>query len=150
MCGSRGAREYEALIGAAPSDALAELRAQNPGLYDSLVEAAFGKVLARAELSREFRELATVAILAAAGGTERQLATHVAAAMRVGLAVYAGFPRMSSVSRTAGDCADGAVADPRRFESLALLATTDYPFDTFEARARSGEVDGMEPRSWRA
>ncbi|MFE3984602.1 alpha/beta fold hydrolase [Nocardia tengchongensis] len=37
-----------------------------------------------------------------------------------------------------------AVAHPERFESLALLATTDYPFDAFESRARSGEVDGME------
>jgi 3-oxoadipate enol-lactonase len=37
-----------------------------------------------------------------------------------------------------------AVRHPERFESLALLATTDYPFDTFEARARSGEVDGIE------
>jgi len=36
-----------------------------------------------------------------------------------------------------------AVAFPDRFESLALLATTDSPFDTFEGRARSGEVDGM-------
>ena len=37
-----------------------------------------------------------------------------------------------------------AVAHPERFLSLALLATTDHPFDAFEARARSGEVDGME------
>ena len=37
-----------------------------------------------------------------------------------------------------------AVHHPERFASLALLATTDFPFDTFEARARSGEVDGME------
>ena len=37
-----------------------------------------------------------------------------------------------------------AVRQPERFLSLALLATTDYPFDAFEARARSTEVDGME------
>src|SRR5215212_6233992 len=36
-----------------------------------------------------------------------------------------------------------AVAHPERFASLSLLATTDDPFPTFEARARSGEVDGM-------
>jgi 3-oxoadipate enol-lactonase len=36
-----------------------------------------------------------------------------------------------------------AVAFPERFASVALLATTDDPFTTFEARARSGEVDGM-------
>ena len=37
-----------------------------------------------------------------------------------------------------------AVQHPERFASLALLATTDFPFDAFEARARSAEVDGME------
>ncbi|MBB5911256.1 3-oxoadipate enol-lactonase [Nocardia transvalensis] len=36
-----------------------------------------------------------------------------------------------------------ALAHPGRFASLSLLATTDYPFDSFEARAHSGEVDGM-------
>lgn len=36
-----------------------------------------------------------------------------------------------------------ALAHPERFASLSLLATTDYPFDAFEARAHSGEVDGM-------
>jgi 3-oxoadipate enol-lactonase len=36
-----------------------------------------------------------------------------------------------------------AVAHPQRFASLSLLATTDHPFGAFEARARSGESDGM-------
>lgn len=36
-----------------------------------------------------------------------------------------------------------AVAAPERFASLALLATTDFPFDAFEGRASSGETDGM-------
>lgn len=36
-----------------------------------------------------------------------------------------------------------AVRHPDRIASLALLATTDHPFDAFEARARSAEVDGM-------
>ncbi|GAA3438134.1 alpha/beta fold hydrolase [Kutzneria kofuensis] len=36
-----------------------------------------------------------------------------------------------------------AVAAPERFASLALLATTDVPFDAFEGRASSGETDGM-------
>lgn len=30
-----------------------------------------------------------------------------------------------------------AVGRPERVESLALLATTDYPFESFESRARS-------------
>jgi 3-oxoadipate enol-lactonase len=36
------------------------------------------------------------------------------------------------------------VAHPERFLSLALLATTDFPFAAFEDRARSAEGDGME------
>jgi 3-oxoadipate enol-lactonase len=36
-----------------------------------------------------------------------------------------------------------AVAHPERFASLSLLATTDHPFAAFEARAASGERDGM-------
>jgi len=37
-----------------------------------------------------------------------------------------------------------AVAHPERVESLALLATTYYPFVAFEDRARSGETEGIE------
>jgi 3-oxoadipate enol-lactonase len=36
-----------------------------------------------------------------------------------------------------------ALHSPERFESLALLATTDFPFDAFEGRAQSAETDGM-------
>lgn len=42
-----------------------------------------------------------------------------------------------------GIAQSAAVAHPERFASLALLATTDQPFDTFEGRARSGELEGM-------
>jgi hypothetical protein len=35
---SRGSREFEAPIGAEPAVALAELREQNPQLYETLVE----------------------------------------------------------------------------------------------------------------
>jgi 3-oxoadipate enol-lactonase len=37
-----------------------------------------------------------------------------------------------------------AVEHPERFESLALLATTDHPFEAFEARARAAETDGVD------
>jgi 3-oxoadipate enol-lactonase len=37
-----------------------------------------------------------------------------------------------------------AVARPERFLSLSLLATTDFPFEAFESRARSAETEGME------
>src|SRR4051794_23684503 len=100
----RGRREYEALIGVPPEERLAELRLRAPLLYDAVI-GAFGQTLAQSELSRAAREVATVAILAAAGGAERQLASHAAAALRAGVApselvalcehvaVYAGFPR---------------------------------------------------------
>jgi 3-oxoadipate enol-lactonase len=265
--GSAGEREYETLMGAAPADALADVRRRSPQLYEAVVEGAYGGPLAHAELSRADRALATVAILAAAGGAERQLAIHARAALRMGaapsellalcehVAVYAGFPRalnaLAVVDEVLGDAgvprppamrrvrladhetlvaqrgdtgpavvlvhalgldwrmwepvmaglaagrrvfaydirshgwaagsptpfgmsdtaADllavldaleldrahvvglsygggiaqtAAVAAPDRFESLALLATTDHPFTAFEARARSAETDGME------
>jgi 3-oxoadipate enol-lactonase len=262
----RGEREYRALIGGSPPDVLTEVRERSPQLYDAIVEGAFGGPLARAELSRADRQIATVAMLAATGAADRQLATHARAALKHGIqasellalcehvAVYAGFPRAinalaivdevlveSGIARpphmhpvrladhetvvaqrgdygppvllihalgldwrmwdpvmtplsagrrvlaydvrghgwatgtgapytmddTASDliavldaldidrahvvglsygggiAQTAAVAHPERFLSLALLATTDYPFDAFEARARSGEVDGM-------
>ena len=264
---ARGEREYEALMGAPAAEALAEVRLRSPDLYESVVAGAFGGPLARAALGRSERELATVAILAAAGGAERQLARHAAAALRQGfaaselvalcehVAVYAGFPRglnalevidavvtdaglprpprlrrvaLADHETTVAETGDGgppvvllhalgldwrmwepvmatlaagrrvfaydlrrhgavegarapftmaeaaadlvgvldaleldrahvvglsfgggiaqtaAVAHPERFLSLALLATTDFPFPAFEDRARSAEADGME------
>jgi len=264
---TRGEREYEALIGSAPGIAQEQLRRRSPWMYDAMVEGAFGGTLARAELSRADREKATIAILAAAGGAERQLNTHVTAALRAGVApaelralaehitVYAGFPRglnaltiideiltdagvpqppvlhrvaladhetvvaqrgdsgpavvlihalglewqmwdevMTALSAgrrvfaydirghgaasgspnpfTMADTArdligvmdhlglesahvvglsygggiaqTAAVAHPDRFASLSLLGTTDHAFPSFESRARSGEVDGMD------
>lgn len=263
---TRGEREYEALMGCPAAETLADVRARSPQMYDTVIGAAFGGPLAGAELSRATREVATVAILAAAGGAERQLAVHAKAALLHGVtptelralcehvAVYAGFPRglnalaaldgvlaetgatapaqlhrvrladhetvvaqrgetgpavvlvhalgldwrmwhdvMEPLARgrrvfaydirghgvaagspgpftmddTAADLVGvldalgldrahvvglsygggiaqtAAVRHPDRFASLALLATTDYPFDAFEGRARSGEVDGM-------
>jgi 3-oxoadipate enol-lactonase len=265
---ARGEREFEALMGTRPADALADVRLRSPELYDSVVEGAFGGPLARGDLSRAQRELASVAVLAALGGAEPQLARHAAAATRHGIgapellalcehvAVYAGFPRglnaLTAVSEALADAgvppppsltrisladhrtvvarrgdagppvvllhalgldwrmwepvmtplaagghrvyaydlrchgsasgaaspftmADAAadlvglldrleldrahivglsfgggiaqtaaIAYPDRFLSLALLATTDHPFDAFEERARSAERDGME------
>src|SRR3954469_8773081 len=260
-----GTHEYQGLIGTTPDTSLAELRARSPQLYGSLID-AFGGPLAHAELGRAERELATVAILAAGGGAERQLAVHARAALHQGVApselvalaehvaIYAGFPRainalavidevvlesgglrpsplrtvaladhetvvaqrgdsgpavvllhalgldwrmweevMDALARgrrvfaydlrghgaaagspspfTMADTArdlvgvldaleleqahvvglsygggvaqTAAVEHPERFASLSLLATTDHPFDAFEGRAASGEVDGM-------
>jgi 3-oxoadipate enol-lactonase len=264
---TRGRREYQALMGASPEEALAQLRVRSPQLYDAVVGGAFGRSLAGADLSRAAREIATVAILAAAGGAEPQLALHTRAALHNGIAaaelralcehvaLYAGFPRALNALRvvdevlteagtgkppslrpvrltdhetvvaqagetgpavllvhalgldwrmwepvmaqlsvgrrvfaydirghgaaagsptpftmpdTAADLVGvldaldldrahivglsygggiaqtAAVSYPDRFGSLALLATTDYPFEAFEGRARSAETDGIE------
>ena len=269
----RGRREFEALMGRPPEEALEEVRVRSPELYEAVVEGGFGGTLARPELARAWRQIATVAILAAHGDAERQLAAHAGAALRAGVApselralcehvaVYAGFPRalnaltvVDEVLRGAGvvrpaplrvvaledhetlvaERGDGgppvvlihalgldwrmwepvmeplaagrrvfaydlrghgraagapapytmadtaadlagvldalgldrahvvglsfgggiaqtaAVAQPERFLSLALLATTDHPFEAFEARARSGETEGMTRRWCRA
>jgi 3-oxoadipate enol-lactonase len=74
-------------------------------MYDSLVAGVFGGPLTHPELPRAARETATVAMLAAMGGAEPQLASHVRAALHSGIApdelralaehvsVYAGWPR---------------------------------------------------------
>jgi pimeloyl-ACP methyl ester carboxylesterase len=82
----RGEREYLGLIGVSAADALAEIRAVWPDMYEAVIAGAFGGTLAAPELDRATRERATVAILAAAGDSERQLATHAAAALRLGVA----------------------------------------------------------------
>jgi 3-oxoadipate enol-lactonase len=263
----RGEREYAGLIGKPADEALAEIRAMSPDMYEAMLTGAFGGTLANADLERTARELATIAILAAAGGAEGQLETHAGAALRLGVAaaelralcehvsVYAGFARALNALRVVdgvlseadigrppalrslrlrdhetvvaslgGDgppvvllhalgldwrmwepvmvplatrrrvyaydlrghgAASGspspftmdeiaadlivlvdaleldrahvvglsygggvvqtaAVNNPDRFASLALLATTDFPFAAFEDRARSAELDGMD------
>jgi 3-oxoadipate enol-lactonase len=263
---TRGHHEYEALMGSPAEDALAEVRRRSPQMYDAVIAGGFGGPLSGPELSRADREIATVAMLAADGAAERQLARHARAALNHGLtayelralceqvSVYAGFPRalnalaviddvltqagiapparlrhvrladhetvvarhgesgptvvllhalgldwrmwepvmvplaatrrvfaydirghgaaagspspftmdataadllaildelglerphVVGLSYGGGIAQTAALHHPERFDSLALLAATDYPFDTFEARARSGEVDGM-------
>jgi 3-oxoadipate enol-lactonase len=262
----RGEREFRGLMGVSP-EALAEVRRQSPQMFDQLVEGGFGGTLAHPELARRDREVATVAMLAAVGGAEPQLAAHVKAALHNGVApsellalcehvtAYAGFPRglnaltvvdqvlteagierparlrrvaladhetlvaqrgesgpavllshslgvdwrmwepvMSRLSEgrrvfaydirshgwaagapapftmddTAADLVGvmdalglekahvvglsmggsiaqtAAVRYPERFASMALLSTSDHPFASFEARALSGETDGMQ------
>ena len=51
---------------------------------------------------------------------------------------------MVGLSYGGGIAQTAALAYPERFESLVLAATTDYPFEAFEPRARSAETDGME------
>ncbi|MFI6965310.1 alpha/beta fold hydrolase [Streptomyces sp. NPDC050255] len=102
---ARGRRAYEGLTGVPAEDALAQIREQSPQMYATLVDYAAAGVVARPELGRAERELVTVAVLAALGGAEGQLATHTRAALHQGhaasellalcehVALYAGLPR---------------------------------------------------------
>ena len=130
---ARGERAYKGLIGRLPTEALAELEKSNPQLYGWLVGGAFAGPLAKGELSGDQRELATLAIIAALGGAERQLATHTAAALRAGLApsellalaehltVYAGFPRgLNANTVIANTLAEHQVPSPPALEEMAL------------------------------
>jgi 3-oxoadipate enol-lactonase len=119
---ARGRLEYTALMGSNPEQTLAEVRRRSPQMYDAVIE-AFGGPLANAELGRAARELATVAMLAAMGGAERQLAVHVQAALRIGVAaselralaehvsVYAGFPRALNALAVIDEVAAAAGVD---------------------------------------
>jgi 3-oxoadipate enol-lactonase len=59
----RGEREYEALIGIPAAEALADVHAMSPEMYEAVIAGAFGGALADANLERAAREVATVAIL---------------------------------------------------------------------------------------
>ncbi|MDL4815832.1 alpha/beta fold hydrolase [Actinomadura opuntiae] len=101
----RARRTYEGLIGVPAEEAFADVRRVSPQMYETVLEGAFGGPLARSELSRRERELASAAIVAALGGADRRLASHVRGALHQGVAphellalaehvaVYAGFPR---------------------------------------------------------
>lgn len=102
---ARGRRAYEGLTGVPAEDALARIREQSPQMYATLVDYAAAGVVTHAELGWAERELVTVAVLAALGGAEGQLATHTRAALHQGhaasellalcehVALYAGLPR---------------------------------------------------------
>jgi 3-oxoadipate enol-lactonase len=130
---SRGEREYEALTGMPPGQGLGYVARRSPQLYDDVIEGAFGGPLARAELGRAGRQVATIAILAAAGGAEPQLAVHASAALRAGVAaaelralceqvaVYAGFPRaLNALAVIDQVLADAGIAQPPAMRRVAL------------------------------
>jgi len=130
---ARGQREYQALTGVPAERALAEVMRRSPQLYDTVIEGAFGGPLARTELDRAARQVATVAILAAAGGADRQLTTHASAALRAGVsaselralcehvAVYAGFPRALNALAVIDEVlAEEGIAQPAAMRRIRL------------------------------
>jgi 3-oxoadipate enol-lactonase len=112
----RGEREFQNLIGEAPLEALADIRAAWPDMYEAVVTGAFGGTLARPELDRGLREIATVAILAATGGSEPQLATHTRAALLQGVAPCAASGALRALS--------GTVSSARWRQPMASTSST--------------------------
>jgi 4-carboxymuconolactone decarboxylase len=94
-----------------------------PGLGGHVAAFAFGDVYGRPGLDLHRRQLVTIASLTTLGGTERQLALHVRAALEIGLSreevveamvqclPYAGFPRVINAVTVVGEVADAAGAD---------------------------------------
>ncbi len=107
---TRGEAEAHALVGD-PAGVLAPLSGQTPHLAAAL-QSIFGDVLAEPGLARQTREIATLASLAALGGSQHELDVHTRAALRVGvdaeeirlllhhLVAYVGFPRVLQATRT--------------------------------------------------
>ncbi|WP_055585397.1 alpha/beta fold hydrolase [Streptacidiphilus griseoplanus] len=129
----RGTREYTALIGTPPEEALSDLRLRSPQLYRTMLTGPFAGPLSHGELSRADREVATVAVLSALGGAEAQLATHVGAALRNGvtasellalaehISVYAGFPRALNALGVIDDVLTAqGVARPARLHRITM------------------------------
>ncbi|GAB3908686.1 hypothetical protein GCM10029964_108850 [Kibdelosporangium lantanae] len=100
----RGIHEFRGLMGSPPEETLAELRRRSPEIYE-VIGKFFGITMARAELGRTAREIATVAMLITLGASDAQLDLHARAALRQGVtptellalcehvAMYAGMPR---------------------------------------------------------
>ncbi|MET7305276.1 alpha/beta fold hydrolase [Embleya sp. NPDC005575] len=127
----RGRREFAGLMGVPTDAALAEVRARSPQLYDGMVDSA--GALTNAELGRADRELATVAMLAALGGAEPQLAVHVRVALRQGrtpeellalcehVALYAGYPRaLNALAVVDAVLTEAGIARPAALRPVTL------------------------------
>ena len=101
----RGLQTLETVDGRAGEEVVRSIATISPSLARYIVEYPFGDVYSREGLSVAQREIATIAMLAAIGGTEKQLDVHIKAGLRAGLSqrsieeiiiqssVYAGFPR---------------------------------------------------------
>jgi 4-carboxymuconolactone decarboxylase len=95
-------RQIDGEAGQRVVDSLADI---SPELAHQIVAWGFGEIYARPGLAPRDRQLVTLGILTALGGTEPQLEVHINAALNVGLtpqeiieallhsAGYCGFPR---------------------------------------------------------
>ncbi|WP_137722888.1 carboxymuconolactone decarboxylase family protein [Prescottella subtropica] len=92
-------------IGLDPDAVVASVAPVDERFGHTVVEYAFGEIIARPELDLRTRQLVTVAVLAAIGGCEAQLEAHLPATVRAGatpteivaalthITPYAGIPR---------------------------------------------------------
>nr|BFD81221.1 hypothetical protein StreXyl84_06220 [Streptomyces sp. Xyl84] len=80
---------------------------------DLVIDVVFGRLHSRPAMSHEEREMITLAVIAALGGAEEQLTTHLRISHRLGISpekvieifahtgAYAGFPRTLNSVETA-------------------------------------------------
>jgi 4-carboxymuconolactone decarboxylase len=92
-------------IGIDPEAVIGSLASVDERFGHTIIEYAFGDIIARPELDLRTRQLVTVAVLAALGGCEAQLEAHIPATLRAGatpteliavlthITPYAGIPR---------------------------------------------------------
>jgi alkylhydroperoxidase/carboxymuconolactone decarboxylase family protein YurZ len=80
---ARGVRLFERIYGRAHEDVRAKLAAAHPLFASSVLEHAYGRILARDGLDAARREVLACAALSAQG-QERQLASHARGAVRCG------------------------------------------------------------------
>lgn len=97
---------FERFTGATPSRLTDRLADFAPDVARYILSFVFGEVYARAGLSDKEKAIAVITTLAAMGGCERELHTHINTALNVGVAPerivdtfiqmlpYAGFPRV--------------------------------------------------------
>lgn len=109
--GALGPREFQRATGGRGLAATGRVREASPVLADGVERFIFADVFSRSGLGARERELLTVAVLAALGGADNQLAVHVPAALECGadgddliqlceqIAPYAGFPRALNALR---------------------------------------------------
>ncbi len=96
----RGAQGVKEVLGPRAEDSLATLGE----LGDRIIETIYGDIYQRPGLTLKERQIATLCMLMAMGGKDRQVKVHMRAGLRVGitedelrelviqLAAYAGFP----------------------------------------------------------
>ncbi len=95
---ARGLRLCRRIYGRSTGALLRRMGAFHPDLAAWILEDGYGRVLARPGLPARDRELLAVAALAASGGLERQLESHLRGARRLG----ATERRIRDVLRAAG------------------------------------------------